>query len=136
MNFYDLPLLCCWFYNSTPSLSTIFSKPLHTFFCLYQPYFYIIFHRGFRVFISSFVSLYSLNTIVTKINLWCLLYESIKALEIKTSNVFNLAFANNTIWSWFFLFFLTIDLYFLIAAVNVHVFNPTAECAVPIGINN
>ena len=87
-------------------------------------------------FISSFVSLYSLNTIVTKINLWCLLYESIKALEIKTSNVFNLAFANNTIWSWFFLFFLTIDLYFLIAAVSVHIFNPTAECAVPIGINN
>ena len=52
-------------------------------------------------FISSFISLNSLNTIVTKINLWCLIYESIKALEIKTSNVFNLAFANKTIWHGF-----------------------------------
>ena len=44
-------------------------------------------------------------------------YESIKALKIKTSVLFNLDFANNTILSCFFLFFLIIELYFLIPAV-------------------
>ena len=41
------------------------------------------------------------------------IFELIKALEIKTSMLFNLDFGNNTISSSFFLFFLTIDLYFL-----------------------
>ena len=40
----------------------------------------------------------------------------VKALEIKTSMPFNLDFANNTILSCFFFFFLIIDLYFLIPA--------------------
>ena len=37
-------------------------------------------------------------------NQWWLTSKSIKALEIETSMVFNLAFANNTILSCFFLF--------------------------------
>ena len=42
----------------------------------------------------------------------------IKALEIKTSMLFNLDFANNTTLScFFFIFLLIIDLYFLIPAV-------------------
>ena len=34
-----------------------------------------------------------------------------------------------------FLFFLIIDLYFLIAAVITHIFNPTTELEIPIGIS-
>ena len=48
--------------------------------------------------------------------------------------VFNLIFASDTILSCFFLFFLVIDLYFLIAAVNAQIFNPTAEVAIPIAM--
>ena len=42
---------------------------------------------------------------------------SIKDLEIKTSKLFTLHFANNIILSCFFFFSLIIDLYFLIPAV-------------------
>ena len=59
----------------------------------------------------------------------------IKALEIKTSTIFNLVFANNTILSCFFLLFMIIDLYFLIAAVNTQMFNPTSKLAIPIAIS-
>ena len=62
--------------------------------------------------------------------------ESIKALEIKTPTLFNLDFANNTILSCFFLFFLIIDLYFLITAAFAQFFNPIAELVAPIGIRN
>ena len=48
-------------------------------------------------------------------------------LGIKTSIVFTLVFANNTILSWFSLFFLTTDLYFLVPAVNGQIFYPNAE---------
>ena len=58
----------------------------------------------------------------------------IKALEIKTSVLFNLNFANNTVLSCFFFFFLIIDLYFVIAAVIAQIFNPTAEIVIPTGI--
>ena len=51
-----------------------------------------------------------------------------------TSILFNLDFANNTILSCLFFFFLIIDLYFLIHAVIVHIFNPIAELVLPIGI--
>ena len=47
---------------------------------------------------------------------------------------FNLYFANNTILSCFFPFFLVIDLYFLIPAVIVQMFNPIAELVIPTGI--
>ena len=59
-----------------------------------------------------------------------ILFELIKALEIKTSMLFNLNFANNTILLCFFLFFLIIDLYILIAVVITQVFNPILELAV------
>ena len=47
--------------------------------------------------------------------------------------LFNLDFGNNTILSCFFLFFLIIDLYFLIAAVIAPIFNPNAELVIPLG---
>ena len=57
-----------------------------------------------------------------------------KALEIKTSIIFHFGFPNNTILSCFFLFFLIIDLYFLIPAVIAQIFNPISELVIPIGI--
>ena len=48
--------------------------------------------------------------------------------------LFNLDFANDTILSSFFLFFLIIDLYFLIPAVITQTFNPIVELAIPIEI--
>ena len=45
-------------------------------------------------------------------------------------------FANNTILSCFFFFFLIIDLNFLISAVISQIFNPIAELVIPIGIPN
>ena len=48
--------------------------------------------------------------------------------------LFNLDFANNTIFSCFFFFFLIIDLYFLIPVVITQIFNPFAELVIPIGI--
>ena len=56
----------------------------------------------------------------------------IKALEIKTSMLFNLDFANNIILLCFF--FLIIDLYFLIPAAIAHIFNPIAELVIPLGV--
>ena len=58
----------------------------------------------------------------------------IKVLEIKTSILFNLDFANNTILSIFFFFFLIINLYFLIPAVIAQIFNRIMELITPIGI--
>ena len=48
--------------------------------------------------------------------------------------VFNLVFASNTVLLCFFFFFLIIELYFLIPAVIVQIFNPTEELAILIGI--
>ena len=58
----------------------------------------------------------------------------IKNLEILTSILFNLDFANNTILSCFIFFLLIIDLYFLIAVVIAQILNPIAELVIPIGI--
>ena len=55
-----------------------------------------------------------------------------KALEIETSIVF----ADNTILSCSFLFFLIIDLYFLLLAVTTQIFNPTAKLAISTGISS
>ena len=55
------------------------------------------------------------------------LFESIEALEIKTSILFCLDFFRNTILSCSFFFFLVINLYFLISAVITQTFNPTTE---------
>ena len=57
----------------------------------------------------------------------------IKALEIRTSIVFNLVFPNDTILSCFLFFFFIIDLYFLIPAVIAKIFIPTAELVIPTG---
>ena len=48
--------------------------------------------------------------------------------------LFNLDFANNTILSCFFFFFLIIDLQFLIPAGIAQIFNHIAELVIPIGI--
>ena len=47
--------------------------------------------------------------------------------------LFNIDFANNTILSCSFVFFLIIYLYFLILAVIAQIFNPIAELVIPIG---
>ena len=62
------------------------------------------------------------------------MFESIKTLEIKTSMLFNLDFANNTILSCFFFFFLILDLCFLIPAVIAQIVNLIAELVIPIEI--
>ena len=62
------------------------------------------------------------------------MYESIKDLEIETSMLINSDFANNIFLSYFFFFFVFIDLQFLIRAVIAQIFNPTAKLVIPIGI--
>ena len=57
----------------------------------------------------------------------------VNALEIKTSIVPNLIFANNTILSCLFLFSLVIDLYFLIHVVIAQFFITTAKLEITIG---
>ena len=80
--------------------------------------------------ISLFISSYSFSTLFIKTTLSWLKFGLFKALEIKTFMLFNLDFASNTILSCFYLFFLIIDLYFLIAQI----FNPIAGIVIPIGI--
>ena len=58
----------------------------------------------------------------------------IKVLEIKTSMLFNLHLANNTILSCYFVFLLIIDLYLLFLGVTAQIINPIAELVIPIGI--
>ena len=53
-------------------------------------------------------------------------------MEIKTSTLFELVFARNIILS--SIFFLIIDLYFLITVDIAQIFNFTAETIIPIGI--
>ena len=69
----------------------------------------------------------------TETNSSWLIYELIKALDIKISIVLNWGFANNTILSCSFLFFFVIDLYFLIPVVTAQIFIPTVELAIPTG---
>ena len=57
-----------------------------------------------------------------------LVYESLKASEIKTSMLLNLFLANNTT---FWCFSLIIDLCFLIPAIITQIFSPTAELVIP-----
>ena len=64
------------------------------------------------------------------------MFQSIKAIEIQTSMLFNLVFDNNTILSYFVFLFEIIDLYFLIPASIRQIFNPIAELVIPIGISN
>ena len=80
------------------------------------------------------MSPYSFSTLFIKTNSSWLIFESVEALEIKTSMLLILDFGNNTILSYFFFFFWIIDLHFLIPAVLIQIFDPIAELAVPIGI--
>ena len=50
--------------------------------------------------------------------------------------LFSLDFANNTILSCFFFFFLTIDLYFLISAAIAQIFDLIAELVIPTEISS
>ena len=76
----------------------------------------------------------TLSTLFIEINSPWLISGSVKASEIKTSDLFNLVFAKNTILSCYFLFFLIADVYFLISAIITQTFSPTAELAIPAGI--
>ena len=55
------------------------------------------------------------------------MYESIKALEMKISILFNSVFQTTQ----FYVFFLIIDLYFLIPAVITQICNPNSELVIP-----
>ena len=124
--------ICFSFNHNIPSLSTITSIPyLSNVFSAYINHVYIIYSievSGF--FISSFISLYSLNRLFTERNSSWLIYESIKALNLRTLIVINLSILSNTILSCFFFFFIT-DLYFLNPAVIAQIFIPTAELILP-----
>ena len=60
------------------------------------------------------------------------IYELSKDLEIRTSIASSVDFPNNTVL-WFFLFFFTINLYFLIAAVVAKIYISTAELVMTVG---
>ena len=101
------------------------ATPFHCFYTMYTTAF-----SGFLI--SSFISLYSLNRLFTEINFSCLIYELIKASEIKTLIVCNLVFANNTILSCFSLL-LMINVCFIIPAVNAQIFNPAEKLSISAG---
>ena len=63
-----------------------------------------------------------------------MIFDSIKVLEINTSMLFNLDFANDTILSCFFFLFLIIDFYSLILAAIAQIINPIAELVMLIRI--
>ena len=75
--------------------------------------------------ISSFISSCSFSTLFIKTNWLWIIFESIKALEIKPSILFNLALPNITILSYFFFYFL------IIPAVIAQIFNPIAKLVIP-----
>ena len=85
--------------------------------------------------IAFLCHLHAFNTSFGKKNSSCLIFELIKDFY----GIY-LLFANNTILSGFFLFFLIIDSYFLITALFDYyflIFNRAAELIVPIGkLNN
>ena len=61
------------------------------------------------------------------------MFESVKGLEIKTSILFKLVFAQkSTILSCSFLVYFIINLYFLIHSVITQIFNPITEFLIAI----
>ena len=60
------------------------------------------------------------------------MFQSIRDLENNTFILFNLDFAIDIILLCFL--FLTIDLYFLVPAINSQIFNPISEPVIPKGI--
>ena len=67
-------------------------------------------------------------------NLSFLTHDSIQALEVKNSILFNFVSANSFILSCFFIFFWTVGLYFLISVVIAYIFNHTPELTIATGI--
>ena len=63
-----------------------------------------------------------------------LICDLTKALEIKASMVFHVAFVKKTILSCLFFFLFIINLNFLVPTFITQIFDPTAEFAMPIGI--
>ena len=87
-------------------------------------------HLLLGLWIAFSISICSFNTLFTKKLFWQLLYKYINSSEIKTLTVFNLFFANNSIWSSYFFSSLILDLHFLIPAVIAKFSNPTVRLAV------
>ena len=77
-----------------------------------------LFYLSLEVLISFYIS-YSFITLFTETNSLWVIFKLNKALEIKTSRLFNVF---DTILSCFFIFFLIIDLFFLIPAVTASIF--------------
>ena len=75
-----------------------------------------------EIFIYSFLSLWSISTLFTGINSSWLKSESIREIENKTSMVFNLVSARNTILSCFFFFFINYWLMLLVSLWKFLVF--------------
>ena len=134
--FYDLILLPYTFHLTTINhhyLLLFLYHFFYTFLCLYQPFSYSVFHWSFRFFISFFILLYSLNTLLTETNSSRQIYEPIKAWQTRNSIVFNWSFSNNTIVSCFFLFFYIVYVNFSILSVIALMFIFTAEIVISIG---
>ena len=106
------------------------------FFFLQLQYFYFLYFRWHSFIYSlNFYLLLELKFFISSFVVWNYFstFESIKALEIRNSMLFNLGFANNIILSCFFFFLLIIDLHFIIPAVIAQSFNPIAELVIPTG---
>ena len=84
-----------------------------------------------RIFNFFFHIVIVFSSLFTEKNSSWLIFEPIEALEIKTSIVFKLVFANKTI---LLCFLLIIDFYFLIPAVIAQNFIVISELAIPTGI--
>ena len=79
---------------------------------------------------------YSLSTLFVKTNSSLPIFGSVKALEIKTSMLFDLDFANNTILLCFFYFFLINDLYIFYSPGIPQILNPIAKLVISNGISS
>ena len=125
--FPSLPLLPC---ESSVSVKKTLIEKKNSLICFsaYINHIYVIYSKEVLGFlISSFASLYFCDALFIETNSLRLMYELIKAFEIKILIAFNLLFASSTILSCFFFFFLIIDLYFLSPAIIAQIFNPTAD---------
>ena len=111
-----------WFESYFVVISHLAQYPMIIYYCFYTISFirfsafinhiyavYCTEVSGF--FIFTFMSLYSLNALLTETNLSWLIYESIKSLENKSLIVSNFVFTSNTILSYLFFFFI-IDICF------------------------
>ena len=98
----DLILLLCAFDLITAFhdyLILFLSHFFHAFFCLCKIYLYSVLPRSLRIFYFFLHLIKFFEKLSTETYSSGLIYESIKALEIRTSIVSNLVFPNNTILS-------------------------------------